>query len=213
MKGLAKLKEQTVTDGEPMPAKVIPLDERGFLIRHRNGDSDAFGNLVARYRLPVYSYLARCGVVDGDRDDLFQEIFIRIHRAAHQYRVDRPLHPWLFTIVANTVRTYHRRRRVRELVASQPISREPRDRSPNGERVAEAKQTVAWLEEEMRRLSPVQREVLVLACVESLPLREVAEALDIPLNTVKTHLRRARTTLVRKLARRHRSAGGEVHHE
>jgi RNA polymerase sigma-70 factor (ECF subfamily) len=152
-------------------------------------------------------------VVDGDRDDLFQEIFIRIHRAAHQYRVDRPLHPWLFTIVANRVRTYHRRRRVRELVASQPIKQEPRDRSPNGERVAEAKQTVAWLEEEMRRLSPVQREVLVLACVESLPLREVAEALDIPLNTVKTHLRRARTTLVRKLARRHRSAGGEVHHE
>lgn len=210
MKGLAKLRVEPVTDREAMPVKVIPLDERELLIRHRNGDPDAFGNLVARYRSPVYSYLARCGVQEGDRDDLFQETFIRIHRAANQYRVDRPLHPWLFTIVANAVRTYHRRRRVRELVASQPISQEPRDRSPDGERVAEAKQTVAWLEEEIRRLSPVQREVLVLTCIEGLPLKEVAEALDLPLNTVKTHLRRARSNLVRKLARRHRSARGEV---
>ncbi len=210
MKGLAKLRVEPVTDREAMPVKVIPLDERELLIRHRNGDPDAFGNLVARYRSPVYSYLARCGVQEGDRDDLFQETFIRIHRAATQYRVDRPLHPWLFTIVANAVRTYHRRRRVRELVASQPISQEPRDRSPDGERVAEAKQTVAWLEEEIRRLSPVQREVLVLTCIEGLPLKEVAEALDLPLNTVKTHLRRARSNLVRKLARRHRSARGEV---
>jgi len=213
MKGLAKLGEETGTDGKAMPANVIPLDERGLLIRHRNGDPEAFGKLVARYRSPVYSYLARCGVVDGDRDDLFQEIFIRIHRAANQYRVDRQLHPWLFTIVANKVRTYHRRRRVRELLDSQPMRQEPRDRSPNGERVAEAKQTVAWLEEEMRKLSPVQREVLVLTCIESLPLKEAAAALGLRMNTVKTHLRRARSTLVRKLARRHRTAGGEVHHE
>ena len=59
--------------------------------------------LVSRYRAAVYSYLVRCGVAEADRDDLFQEIFIRIHRAASRYRPDCPLHPWLFTIVANAV--------------------------------------------------------------------------------------------------------------
>jgi DNA-directed RNA polymerase specialized sigma24 family protein len=48
----------------------------------------------------------------------------------------------------------------------------------------------------------MQRQVLVLACIESLAQKDIAEALRIPINTVKTHLRRARLTLVRKLARR-----------
>ena len=93
-----------------------PSDERELLLRHRDGDPSAFPRLVARYRAPVYSYLVRCGVRESDRDDVFQDIFIKVHRAAAQFQSERPLHPWLFTIVANTVRTHHRKQRVKELV-------------------------------------------------------------------------------------------------
>ncbi len=79
--------------------------EEDFLLLHRNGDPDAFANLVAEYRAAVFSYLVRCGVSPQDRDDLFQEIFIRLHGAAGRFDADRPLQPWLFTIVANLVRT------------------------------------------------------------------------------------------------------------
>jgi RNA polymerase sigma-70 factor (ECF subfamily) len=190
---------------------VVRSEERDFLLRHRNGDRGAFAELVAEYRAPVYSYLLRCGVGEDDRDDLFQEAFLRIHRAADSYRDDRPVHPWIFTIVANAVRSHLRRQRIRHLVHSDPSTAnpaaEPADTAPDGERRSAARQRVALVEQEIRELPPVQREVVLLACVEQLAQKEIAAALEIPLNTVKTHLRRARLALAGALSRRER---GEV---
>lgn len=178
------------------------IDPGSPLVRHRNGDPDAFPVLVAEYRRPVYSYLIRCGVAPGDRDDVFQAVFLRIHRAAAQYRPDLPPHPWIFTIVANEVRSHLRRRRLRELLFAPPVEHEPEDPAPDSERAARARETVSWLEQEIRRLPLPQREVLILASLEGRPLQEVAQALGLPLNTVKTQLRRARLALAEKLARR-----------
>jgi RNA polymerase sigma-70 factor (ECF subfamily) len=183
---------------------------RDPLLRHRDGDPEAFAALVADYRKPVYSYLIRCGVLAGDRDDLFQAVFLKIHRAAAQYRPELPSHPWIFTIVVNEVRSYLRRRRVRELVFGGAAPREPEDPRPDGERAAEARETVAWLEDEIRLLPLAQREVLILVSLEGRALGEVAQALRLPLNTVKTHLRRARIALGEKLARRHAAGKDEA---
>ncbi len=181
---------------------VVRSEERDLLLRYRDGDREAFAELVAEYRAPVYSYLIRCGVSEEDRDDLFQEVFLRIHRAADSYQADRPVHPWIFTIVANAVRSHLRKQRVRQLVHSEPSETDPPDASPDGERRSTARQRVALVEQEIRELSPVQREVVLLACVEQLALKEIATALEIPLNTVKTHLRRARLALAKALSRR-----------
>ena len=186
--------------------KPIPADERELLLRHRLGDPQAFAGLVAEYRRPVYSYLVRCGVAETDRDDLFQDIFIKIHRSAAQYQDDRPLHPWLFTIVANTVRTYYRKKKVREMVFADSSEPEPQAPVADGERQVMARQTAAWLEQEIQKLPLAQQEVLILTCIENLPQKEVAEVLGLPINTVKTNLRRARLALIARRARKH----GEV---
>lgn len=207
MQGLVeRYGEEMIQEANAAPGgNMDPPDERELLLRHRDGDPSAFPKLVARYRAPVYSYLVRCGVRESDRDDVFQDIFIKIHRAAAQFQSERPLHPWLFTIVANTVRTHYRKRRVSEIVFMQSSQREPRDPAPDGERLAVARQTATWLEEEIRKLPLMQREVLLLACIENLAQKDIAAALELPINTVKTHLRRARLALVRKLARRNAS--------
>lgn len=184
-------------------ARDVPTDEN-LLVRHREGDPLAFRALVQHYRAPVYGYLIRCGVAEADRDDLFQEVFLRIHRAAGRYDAGRPLHPWVFTVVANTVRTYHHKRKVASGVFAEAPEREPRDAKPDGEHVASVRQSVARLEVELDRLSPVQRAVLLLATVENVPQKDIAEALAIPVNTVKTHLRRARLKLIQALAGRPR---------
>ena len=139
--------------------------ESELLARHLAGDDDAFAELVQRYRAPVFSYLVRSGVAPDDRDDLFQEIFIRIHRAAASYDPSRPLHPWLFTVVANTVRNHLRRQRVRALVGSAEEVAEPAACHPAADRVAAGRQTMAWLERQIRRLPAARREVLILSCV------------------------------------------------
>jgi RNA polymerase sigma-70 factor (ECF subfamily) len=186
------------------------LDERQLLLSHLQGEPEAFGQLVAEYRAPVYSYLVRSGVAEAERDDLFQEIFIRIHRAAPRYQPDRPLHPWLFTIVANAVRNHRRQRRVRELVHGDPPAHDVADEAADGEELAQARQTRAWLEQQIRKLPRKEREVLILSCIEGLPQKQVASILRLPINTLKTHLRRARLTLAKKLSLRGERVAGEV---
>jgi RNA polymerase sigma-70 factor (ECF subfamily) len=184
--------------------------ERRLLLDHLDGRPEAFGRLVEAYRAPVFSYIVRCGVAAEDRDDLFQEIFVRVHRAAPRYRADLPLHPWLFTIVANAVRNHVRRQKVRRLVFADPEHVDPRDPAPDGEAVVRARQTREWLEGQIARLPLDQREALVLTCVQGLPQRQAAKILNVPLNTLKTRLRRARLELIRRLGLRDAPVGGEV---
>jgi RNA polymerase sigma-70 factor (ECF subfamily) len=179
----------------------VRLEERQLLVRHCSGDPDAFAELVTRYRAPVYGYLVRVGVEPHVRDDLFQEIFLRIHRAAATYRADCPLHPWVFTIVANTVRSHYRKLRVRHLVFPESTPPESESSQPDGCEVAEARETAVRLEAALGRLPGAQREVVLLCCIENLSQREVGEILGIPVGTVKTRLARGRASLAATLAK------------
>ncbi len=193
-------------EAEPMakpmvkPMKtVVNLDERHWLPRHCRGDREAFTELMNAYQVPVYGYLVRCGVPPASRDDVFQEIFVKIHLAAASYQPSRPLRPWLFTIAANSVRN-HLRDEGRQPVAgdAQACDEPSGDHGPRA--LAEIRETTAWLEQALPALPPAQREVLLLGCVAGLRLQDIAAVLDIPLNTVKTLTRRARLSLARALA-------------
>lgn len=180
---------------------VVGLDERAWLPRHCRGDAAAFAELVGAYRTPVYGYLVRCGVPPAARDDLFQETFLRIHAAAGSYQPSRPLRPWLFTILANLVRNYFRDR-AQQLLQPDPAASDPSDPGPGPQQGAELDQTLGWLEQAIAALPLAQREVLVLAAIQELPQQEVADTLQMPVATVKTHLRRARLHLLEAKAYR-----------
>jgi RNA polymerase sigma-70 factor (ECF subfamily) len=193
---------------ETTAAPVYADAEAALLVRHRDGDVAAFSALVERYRRPVWSYLARSGVDGAAREDLFQDIFIRVHGAVGRFDAARPGHPWIFTIVANVVRNHQRKARVRSLlhvVRSRPSDSgemaEPEavDEAPDAERRTASRQALELVQGQMQRLRPVERQVVLLACIEKLPQADVAAALDLPVNTVKTHLRRARLALGRAL--------------
>ena len=166
-------------------------DESQWLSRHLAGDPTAFESLVHAYKKPIYGFLARCPISAAERDDLFQEIFLKIHRSAHQYDPQRPLKPWIFTIVANTARTYLARRKTAE-----PIPESLEDGRPSSEQVAETRDQKHRLNLLLKKLPDPQRWVLLLHCCEDITLPDVAETLNMPLGTVKTHLRRGRLALV-----------------
>ncbi len=190
---------------------VVDLEERTWLTRHCHGDASAFPALLEAYRRPVFGYLVSNGVAEADRDDIFQSIFLKIHAAAQSYDPTRPLGPWLFTIVANTVRNHFRAQAVPFTMVPRddPLDPlDPPDPNPGPEHIAEARETIAWLEEALLALPAVQREVLLLVTIVGLRQQDAANSLNLPLNTVKTHLRRARLALAAGLADRDAPAGG-----
>ncbi len=180
----------------------VEMEQRNWLVRHYQGDQSAFPKLVQWLRKPIYTYLVRCGISIDSRDDLFQDIFLKIHAAAASYQPKRPLKPWVFTIAANTVRNHFRMEKNRRTVPLKQDFETQADSSPGTERIAVANETVSWLEQAITRLPLAQREVLVLTTIQDLQLKDVACILKIPLNTVKTHLRRARLNLLKAKAMR-----------
>lgn len=162
---------------------VVDLEERTWLPRHCRGDASAFPALLEAYRRPVYGYLVRSGVAEADRDDIFQGIFLKIHAAAASYDPTRPLGPWLFTIVANTVRNHFRAQAVpiAAVPRDDPLDPldpfDPPDPNPGPEQFAEARETLAWLEEALLALPLAQREVLLLITVVGLRQQDAANSL------------------------------------
>jgi len=185
---------------------VVDLEERSWLPRHSRGDEEAFGHLMMAYRGFVMTFLWRYGVARGERDDLFQEIFLRIHQAASSYQPSQPLRPWIVTIILNTVRNYrrdqYRKSRFLSLFYADTKHRSKRDPNQGADQMLEQKSTVHWLESRIRELPDKQREALVLSTMKGLRMKDIARVMSLPENTVKTHLRRARLALAEDLDRR-----------
>ena len=191
-----------VQTADPAVERGAACDDGLLLLRYLEGDEAAFAELVNGHLCSVYGYLARCGVTASDRDDLFQDIFCKVHRGAASYQPERPFKPWLFTVVVNTVRSHFRKLKVRASTHNTPAIDDNAASEPDPEAVAEARLTASWLGDEFERLSMIQREVVLLCCVEQLEYKEAAETLSVPINTVRTHLRRARLRLARNLPER-----------
>jgi RNA polymerase sigma-70 factor (ECF subfamily) len=197
----------TAEGGAPAPreATVVPISDRVLLERHVRGDREAFAELMRAYSNPIYGYLARTGVRASERDDLFQEVFCKVHRAARRRLPDGPVRAWIFTIAVNTVRDAFRRRKVRSVVTldADPAADRPDEGSTvRPDRAAEARETATFLDAQLAKLPLEQREALVLSAVEGLSMEETAAALDAPVNTVKTRVRRARMALADAMRRR-----------
>jgi len=201
---------------------VIDLNERNWLPRHCRGDQRAFVQLLHAYRSLVYTFLYRYGIEPQNRDDLFQDIFLKVHQAARNYRPSEPLRPWLISIVLNTVRNFRRDRGRRKYFMSHFQQQTLDQRAgaipeaaqqPGLDEQIEQQSTVTWLQQRISTLPERQREVLVLSTLQGLRMKEIASILGLPENTVKTHLRRARLALAESLARRESqmaAAGGNT---
>lgn len=179
---------------------LVDLEERSWLPRHCRGDRAAFPALIQAYRRPVYGYLTRCGLPAADRDDVFQSVFLKVHASARSYDPSRPLAPWIFTIVANSMRNHLSAAATRVMGASDPDLDRLHDPNPDPERIVQARDMVRRVENAIQTLSQAQREVVLLVAVVGFSQQTVAETLDLPLNTVKTHLRRARLALTKVVA-------------
>lgn len=179
---------------------VLDMQERTWLPRYCRGDNKAFVTLMQAYRRPVYSYLVHCGLDGSTCDDLFQEIFMKIHKAAQSYRAHLALRPWLFAIVANTVRNHYRHTAKELLTASLDDMVDPIYADDQVGKQVQQQDTLQHLQLALQNLSAIQRQVLLLVVNEGMKQKDVAAMLELPVNTVKTHLHRARLILAKRLA-------------
>jgi len=168
------------------------MDEQALIIRAKEGDADAFGELVWRYRDTVYTLAVR--LVGPDlAPDVAQEALIRAWRAMPRFRGEAALGTWLHRITVNTAWTMRKRasrhetQQLDESVFNQAI-----DHATSPEKAGEMIELRAGLRAVIEQLSPGQRAVLVLRDVYGWSHAEVARELGITHTTAKVRLHRAR---------------------
>lgn len=150
------------------------------------GDADAFDALFRRYERRAYVYfLKRTGSPERSQD-LYQELFLRIHRARDRYDPTRPFTPWFFQIASRLLVDDHRRAfRSREVAIE--------DREPKADVFEGRDRLVAreQLDRVFEELSPDERYVLLSTRVEGIGYPELAEHLGKSVDAVKKMASRA----------------------
>lgn len=169
-----------------------------LLAEHRAGIGGAFEELVRRYTVELYAFVARF-VGSHAVDDIVQEAFVQVHLAANTFDTERKFKPWLYTIAANKARDFLRtrsRRQERSLDTQADeddagaVEPAARDEGSLLERSTadEDQQRVRRLIDEM---PDHLRQILLLGYYQQLPYADISEILGIPLGTVKSRLHAA----------------------
>lgn len=170
--------------------------DRELVRQAREGDALAFGLLVRRYQRPAYAVALSVVGRHEDAEDAAQEAFLVALERLDECRNPDRFGGWLLTIVRNRSKNLIRRESLRETDEVPPGAR---SKIPTPDRVTETTELRELLEEAMRSLPEVQREIVMLHDLEGWKHREIAERLDLPPGTVRSHLHFARKALRKAL--------------
>lgn len=160
----------------------------------------------------VWAGARRLGVSTAALDDVVQEIFMVIHTKLQTVRQPESLRSWIYGVVRRTVSDHHRAQRTRDAsTGAYALVTELQNYAPRTPSdIKEQTEQAALLFDVLGEIDWPKREVFMLVELEEMTVPEVAEALEIPLNTAYSRLRVARLEfdeiLARRAAKRERGA-------
>jgi RNA polymerase sigma-70 factor, ECF subfamily len=175
--------------------------EAGLVRRCLAGDEKAYRELVEMYQPRVHSLALRMVRRVEDAEDVTQETFVRMFRALDRYDPTRSFGAWLFSIAARLAIDQIRRRKLQPapLVGRDKDDEEytidVEDPGPRPDEVAARNQEERRTRALIETLPPHYRVVVLLRHQQDLSYEEIAEALHLPLGTVKARIHRARALL------------------
>ena len=169
---------------------------------------DDFADIVREHQGMVFRTLTRMIGPTDTVADLAQEVFLRLHRALPQFGHRARLSTYLYRIVVNVAQDEWARRRHpghRTLSLSDPgAAWDDRlaDGAPTAQAVLERREVQAAVDVLLEQLPSAERAALVLFHQEGRRYDEIAAVLDVPVNTIRTHLHRGRNRLARLVRER-----------
>jgi len=170
-------------------------------------DPKTFGLLVHRYERELYSYLRRYLGDAAMAEDAFQGTFLQIHLKCSQFEAGRKFRPWLYTIATNQAIDAQRRNKRHKMVSLDRRQHGQSDedlgalsdllvsKEAGPQKEADAEERRRWIRDAVQALPEQLRGAVNLVYYQGLKYREAAEALKVPVGTVKSRLHTAITKL------------------
>jgi RNA polymerase sigma-70 factor (ECF subfamily) len=172
-------------------------DLRPLIRRCLTSDQGAMLALVERFRGQVFGLCYRMLGQRQDAEDVAQETFVRVLKNLHRWDAERDFEPWLFAIAGNRCRTALSTRKRRP--AAEALPEQVSDGLPD---MQAAKNLAEEVTLALTGIRDDYRQAFVLFHENELSYGEIAQAMSVPLGTVKTWVHRARRELIDQLQRR-----------
>lgn len=173
--------------------------DRSLVLRTRQGDDEAYGELVTRHQNQVFNVCYRLLGERREAEDMSQETFIRAYEKLATFDVERPFGPWIRRVATNVCLNQLKKFKMVHLEYQDELD-EPRDDpepGPEDQRVLAERHLM--IRRALRALPVHYRAVIELRHFHELSYAEISNELGIPLSDVKSHLYRARRQLAERL--------------
>ena len=178
----------------------MSADDHRLIAECLQGDTAAFGLLVRRYQDRLYNTVFRMVGNAEDAYDVVQEAFLSAYQSLENFKGDSLFFTWLYRIAVNTAISMKRKQRAVVSIDAgrngeqgiEPL--DPSDLSRPGHAMEQAEQG-RRIHNALARLSPEHRAVLVMKDMEGQKYETMADALGVPIGTIRSRLHRARLEL------------------
>jgi RNA polymerase sigma-70 factor (ECF subfamily) len=159
-----------------------------LMLAFSKGSSYAFDELFSRYKQPIFGFFRRRVAESAQAEELTQETFVALLRASARYEPRALFRTYLYAVGFKILRAHRRKNAFRATFFGQ------RNSAPDPAK-QDATESGLWVRRAVEKLEPMDREILLLREFEQLSYAEIADLLQLPLNTVRSRLFRARTAL------------------
>lgn len=180
-------------------------DDNALVLRVCRGEREAYREIVKRHQGRLFYLGLRFFHTPPDAEDFTQDVFLRAYENLDSFRAEVPFGAWLYRLAFNlAVNRYHFNRRRLEMVQAEPLGAE----EPEGDgrsvmdpqRQLQKQDLKAQVEEIMKSLPDVQRLMLRMHYFDGLSYPEICRLTEIPVNTIKSHIFRAKGLIRRRLS-------------
>ncbi len=164
--------------------------------RVAQGDEAAFESMYRTFSGFVYRVSFRMLDNTTDAEEIVQDVFVQIFRQLGEFRFESSLKTWIYRITINTSLNFRKKRsshRDRVKKYQENVSLLEQEERPCYTQEDDNKMQVAQL---LKELNPEQRTCIILRNIEGLSYEEIAQTLEVNINTVRTRLKRAREKLI-----------------
>lgn len=178
-------------------------DDLVLIERTKNGDRAAFNDLIYKHERRAYQYAYRLTSSSEEASDIVADAFVRVYNAIHNFKGQSAFTTWLYRIITNCYLDARKKERNKQTVSLDnavqtddgDFDRQVEDKSAGPSEQTEKHERERLVQKALSRIPENQRAMLVLYHVDNLSYEEIAEALDLPIGTVKSRLNRARLSL------------------
>jgi len=170
------------------PGPPAAATDEQLMLAFAQGSADAFNQLFSRYKQPLFGFFRRRVSDPAHAEELAQETFLAILRAASRYQPRALFRTYLYAIAFKILRSYRRKTAFRAMfLGASSSAREPALPNMTDEELT--------LRHAVAKLDRLEREILLLREFEQLSYTQIAGLLHLPVNTVRSRLFRARKAL------------------